>query len=230
MNRYPLDDKGMESIVLDIMQNDKFQKEMVFKLCILLRNAMAYVEDEDMDWYKDAQKLLEDVHERKVAFENLRFDQSNGHRTDMSSPYDVSLSPMTLSDEDIGITHETTEAELAVHFNEPLPKKKQEKKVDTMSIEEIESWEKKQDNSNDIYKISARVKNIARGGGGNLTDVGDMLCNTFTHVAKSFYDFAEKISDKETKIKLIELIRRHEDMPGNFIAATHAGVTTKKRK
>lgn len=229
MNRYPLDDKGMESIMLDIMQNDKFQKETILKLCMLLRNAMAYIEDEEMDWYQDAEKILSDVHARKIAFENLRFDQSNGHRTDLTSPYDAPLDAKKIAVSE-NYDPQMTEEELAVHFNEPLPKKKQEKKVDKMSLEEIESWEKKQDNSNDIYKISARVKNLARTGGGNLTDVGDMLCNTYTHVIKAFYDFSENIPDKETKIKLTDLIRRHEDMPGNFIAATHSGVTIKKRK
>jgi hypothetical protein len=92
-----------------------------------------------------------------------------------------------------------------------------------MSLEEIEEWEAKQDNSNEIYKIAARVKNLARGGSLNLTPAGEALCNTFVHVAKELYDFAEKIEDKDLKIKLTELIRKHENMPATLIAAMGAG-------
>lgn len=122
-----------------------------------------------------------------------------------------------------------SEEELAAHFNEVPPKKVEEKQPIDMSVEEVKEWEKQQDNSTDIYKVSARVKNIARDGGrASLTDVGEMLCNTYTHVMKAFYDFADKIKDEQTKRDLIELIRKHEDMPGNFIAATRSNI--KKRK
>lgn len=95
-----------------------------------------------------------------------------------------------------------------------------EKQIEDMSIDELKEWEEKQDNSNDIYKIKARVANLARGGGASLTPVGEMLCNAFVHVAKDLYDFAETISDPAVKAKLIELIRKHENMPANLIAAT----------
>jgi len=55
-----------------------------------------------------------------------------------------------------------------------------------------------------------------------------MLCNTFVHVLKSIYDFADSIEDKDTKIKLIEIMRRHENMPANLIAAAGAGVKGKR--
>lgn len=121
---------------------------------------------------------------------------------------------------------ELTEEELERRFNQKRTKikKVETKKLSDMSLEEIEDWERKQDNGTDIYKISARVKNLARGGNASLTEQGEMLCNTYTHVVKAFYDFAEKIDDKNTKIQLIQLIRSHENMPGNLIAAAGAGV------
>lgn len=121
-----------------------------------------------------------------------------------------------------------TEEELAVHFKEALPTKKKEMNVSTMTLEEIQEWESKQENNNDIYKIAARVKNLARNGDGNLTanltPTGEALCNTFVHIVKAYYDFAETLTDKETKIKLMELTRKQEGIPGSFIAAMHVGV------
>lgn len=123
---------------------------------------------------------------------------------------------------------EMTEADLAKQFGEPPPVRKEGKALNDMSRDEIESWERAQDNSNDLYKIKARVSNLARGGGAALTAQGEMLVNTYVHVLKSLYDFAENIEDSTTKIKLTQLIRKNEDMPGNLIAAAGAGVRTKK--
>lgn len=119
---------------------------------------------------------------------------------------------------------EMNEHELANHFKENAPKKKVvvEPKLETK--EDIEAWEKAQDNSNDIYRISARVKNLARGADASLTPVGEALCNTYTHVLKELYDFAETVKNKKTKAKLLEILRKNEVMPGNFIAAVKNGV------
>jgi len=122
-----------------------------------------------------------------------------------------------------------TEEELAKHFGEAPPVSKPKKKpLHEMTIDEIESAEKAEDNSNDIYKISARVKNLARGGNANLTPMGDMLCNSYTHVLKAFYAFAETLN-QPAKDALVLLIRKHEDMPGNVISAAGVGVKTRKR-
>lgn len=136
-----------------------------------------------------------------------------------------------------GFGEEMGERELAAHFSEPMKRRQRRAEViksgkkdglSGMTMEEIEQWEAKQNNSNDIYKIKARVANIARGGGGSLTEQGEMLCNTFVHVLKALYDFADNIEDKTLRIRLIELIRKQEGMPGNLISAAGAGVKQSK--
>lgn len=121
---------------------------------------------------------------------------------------------------------EMTEAEIAKHFGAKLRKPRLMKgpKLSEMSLEQIEEWEKQQDNSNDIYKVAARVKNLATPLDGSLTSTGIMLCNSFTHVFKDLYDFAETIRSKKTKTRLIELIRSKEKIPGDLIAALRSGV------
>ncbi len=124
---------------------------------------------------------------------------------------------------------EMSEEDLAKYFKEKKEEPKQKAKtLKEMTKEEIESWERAQDNSTDIYKIAARVKNLARGPGMNLTPQGEMLANTYTHVLKAFYDFAEKIEDKNIKAQLTDLIRSQEGMPGNLISAAGAGVRRNK--
>lgn len=125
---------------------------------------------------------------------------------------------------------EMTEEDLEKHFNQKRAKikKEQPKTLDKMTLDEIREWEKTQDNSTDIYKIKARVSNLARGGNASLTPQGEMLCNTYTHVMKAFYDFADKVADKNVKISLLKLIRLQEGMPGTLIAAAGVGVKTKK--
>lgn len=125
---------------------------------------------------------------------------------------------------------EMSEEELERLFTQKRTKKTKDKpkQISQMSLDEIESWEKSQDNSNDIYKIKARVANLARGGNASLTKQGDMLVNTYVHVLKALYDFADQIEDKTVKMGLIKIIRSNEGMPGNLIAAAGAGVTQKK--
>lgn len=211
MNKYPLDDEGIESITKDLLQSHLAQQKTIEKLSNQLSKAISYIENDE--WYEETTTLIKNIHVRNIDFANLRFNQQNGYKTEEISPY-------------LEGGHDTpmTEEELAKHFGEVLPKKKKVQDVSKMTLEEITEWESKQENSNDIYKVAARIKNLARDGKANLTPVGEMLCNTFVHVLKSFYDFAETISDKEIKIKLIELTRKQEAMPGNFIAAAHSGV------
>lgn len=109
--------------------------------------------------------------------------------------------------------------EVAAHFNEKIPDP-EPTLYSPANPEEFEEWEKKQDNSNDIYKINARIKNLARyEANANLTPQGDMVCNSFTHALKSFYDFAETIENEELRTKLLTLTRDQEMVPANLIAA-----------
>ena len=119
---------------------------------------------------------------------------------------------------------EFSEEEMARQFNEPPPVRLPTKPLKEMTKAEIEALESSADNSNDLYKIKARVANLARFGGASLTAQGEMLANTYVHVLKAFYDFAETIPDKTIRNNLVSLIRKHEDMPANLIAAAGAGV------
>ena len=92
------------------------------------------------------------------------------------------------------------------------------------TTEEVDAWQEAQDNSNDIYKVSARVKNLARSSGGALTPAGNMLCNLYTHVLLDLYTFAETIKDEKIKNDLINRIRSHEGLPGNLVNAANPGV------
>jgi hypothetical protein len=252
MNKYPLDQEGVLQVVSSIVDSNSAQQELVMKLCCLLEEAVVFIGDDSLSICKKSKELIQSIDRRKMDFANLRFDQKNGHNTEKLSPYgdsvhgnvlpsaarsvsygDVSLRPggniereMASNDTEENLGEPWTPEELARHFGEPPPKKaKKEKEFSSMTLEEIKEWEMQQANSNDIYKISARVKNLARQDGlASLTSVGESLCNTYTHVLKALYDFAETISDREVKVRLINVIRNQESMPANFIAAIHANV------
>lgn len=254
MNKYPLDQEGVLNAVSSLLEHNRAQEDLIKQLAFFLREAVGYIGDDNLSLCKKADELVESIYKRKTDFANLRFDQKNGHKTDQLSPYaqegegTTVYSPINpaaragawappnsnmpieqevmLSNVEEESGRAWTEEELAEHFGEPPPKKKKlEKEVSSMSSEEIKEWESKQENSNDIYKLSARIKNLARQGGlASLTPVGESLCNVYTHVLKAFYDFAESLPDKEVKIKLVELTRKHETMPGDFISAMHANV------
>lgn len=102
---------------------------------------------------------------------------------------------------------EMSTSELAAQFGVPVPAEKQE-------------------TNNDIYKISARVKNLARGSGASLTPVGDILCNTYTHVLFALYEYSSKLPEPH-KTELFNLIQKHEGMPADVIAAAGAGIKRK---
>lgn len=140
-----------------------------------------------------------------------------------------------INEREKALGEELSEADIARMFGEKT-KKKLTNGVDLsakepfkgMSIEQIEEWEQKQDNSNDIYKVKARVSNLAAATGGSLTAVGEMMVNSFVHVVKDLYDFADTIQDKSLRIQLIERVKKHEGMPGALIDATKSGVKIKK--
>lgn len=73
-----------------------------------------------------------------------------------------------------------------------------------------------QENKNDLYKIAARVKNLARDYDASLTPMGEKLCNGYILILKDLYDFAETLPEA-SKIKLIDLLRSKEDFPRSII-------------
>lgn len=242
--KYPLDSKALEEISTDIVQHNRAQTNLIADLAELLRTAMECVDEEDADdhpWLSDANTLLTSMGKRKIDFENHHFNQKNGHNLGSRSPYAAvaheAIGPIDLKKEADLNAHEAaefggemSEAEVAnlFHTAEPRAKKPKQKKLSKMTLEEIEAWEAAQENSNDIYKVSARVKNLARSAvKANLTAQGEMVVNMFTHVIKELYDFADTIPDKETKIKLTNMVRKQEEMPANLIAALGAGVRVK---
>jgi len=75
-----------------------------------------------------------------------------------------------------------------------------------------------EDEQNSIYRIAAKVKNLARGDDAHLTPVGEAMCNYYIIVLKDFYDFAEDLPGSY-KQELIALIEHHYDMPGKLIRA-----------
>lgn len=131
-----------------------------------------------------------------------------------------------LNEQEAGFGNTMSEADVAKHFSEPAPVQKPSNSL-PKTQEELDKYEEALNNSNDIYRIAARVKNLARGGGGSLTPVGEMMCNSFVHVLKALYDFAETIPEPH-KTNLIELVRNKEGMPADLIAAAGSGVRVKK--
>jgi hypothetical protein len=73
-----------------------------------------------------------------------------------------------------------------------------------------------QNNSNDLYAIDARVKNLARDWDAHLTPMGTILCNHFTFVLKDLYDFSDTLSEPY-KHRLKEILEKHEGMPRKII-------------
>lgn len=239
--KYPLDERTNQEIVAHLVNHERAQAITIKLLTGLMIEAMTYI-DEEEPWYQEAQKFLKNQQQLKVDHENRRFNEE--HLKKQDGPV-ASLNPeiptrssqmpsvgnnmfdamrdASLNDQESKFGSEMSERDLSTHFAE-APKLKKEKKKDfkEMSLEEINEWEKAQDNSNDIYKIKARVANLARGSGASLTPVGEMMVNTFVHVLKDLYDFIETIPDKNMKIQLLQRIRKHENMPGNLIAATKA--------
>lgn len=239
-----------------LVAHERAQRQMVTAISVLLQEAMNEAGAEYALWYEDAKAVLELQKKLKNEHENRIFNEKNGHAEKpvhltpeiVKENYSdimpsigmggMQLDPQTNASmnqyEAKSFGEEMSEEELARHFREKTQKKKDKIDISAkepfkdMSIEEIESWEAKQNNSNDIYKVKARVANLARGAGASLTPVGEMMVNSFVHVVKDLYDFADTIPDKELKIKLIERVRKHENMPGSLIAAVNSSVTVKK--
>jgi len=253
--KYPIDPATTETFLGHLISHDRAQRQYITAISELLKEAMGESGAKETDWYREAKSLFKIQANINMLHENRLFDAKNGHQdkhtvtveapvplgnveieSKVSVP-GVQIDPETnvrLNEEEKAFGEEMSEEELAKLFGQKVDKKggvdlSKKNPFNGMTLDEINEWEAKQNNSNDIYKIKARVQNLAVGiSGGNLTPVGEMLTNTFVHLFKDLYDFAETIPDKEVKIALTEKIRKHESAPGNLISATVSGVKNKK--
>lgn len=255
--KFPLDQLTFDETMFNLMSHVNMQTVLIEKLSQLLTHAMDASEHDDDDWFKDSTALFSDLRRIKVENETARWNKSNyeaqnplsnlptvrsnvgkveviqrddGHIVGLPGlQFDEALN-MKANKVEEGFGPEMSEEEMERMFSQKRSKVKkvEEKKLAEMTMTEIEDWEAKQNNATDIYKVAARVKNLARGGNASLTAQGEILCNTYVHVMMAFYAFSDKIEDKNTKIQLISLIRSQEGMPGTVIAAAGAGVKLKK--
>lgn len=257
--KYPIDPLTTETFFGHLIANDRAQRKTIQALSQLLTLAMSEMGMEDTDWYDEAKKFFQLQRKLQIEHETRIFNAKNGHPDTAIVKVDtgievgpveevkevthvpgITIDPQMnaeLNEKEKAFGEEMSEEDIARLFNE-RPKKKSVSGVDmsqkdpfkNMSLEEIREWEQKQDNSNDIYKIKARVGNLAVSiSGGSLTPVGTMMVNSFVHVVKDLYTFADTIPDKTLKIALVERIRSHESMPGSLIAAASAGVKMKRQ-
>lgn len=231
--KFPLDPVTYVETINQIVEHEKTQSLIIEKMTSLLEDILHDTKLEDGDtatepWHYEATSLIKDIKALNKEHETRRFNEAN-YRA--QNPEKGGSIIRALDDDFIASGEgEMSEEDLARHFKEKPKKAKKEKpkQLSEMSLDEIQSWEKAQENSNDIYKIKARVANLARGPGVSLTPQGEMLCNTYVHVLKALYDFAENVQDKNIKVQLTDLIRKQEGMPGNLIAAAGVGVKMKK--
>src|ERR1700722_11833727 len=224
--KFPIDPITFVETLNQVAEHERNQTLLIHKMAELLEAA---TDDEDLGdepWYKESKTLLKDLETLRIYHESRRFNEANLRAQNPEKEGQI----ISAFEEPTG-SGEMSEEELSRHLGQKPEKKKKEKpkQLEQMTLEEIESWEKQQENSNDIYKVKARVANLARGPGVSLTPQGEMLCNTYVHVLKALYDFADKLEDKNTKVQLIALIRSQEGMPGTLIAAAGAGVNMKDK-
>lgn len=225
--KYPLDEISFAETLTRFLEHNKGQIAVVDQLKLLLEEAMDREEDADCSWYVECESVLKELHSLKVYHDSRRFNENNGHY----EPKEAASQLFRDDAPDSPDGGEMSEDELSRMFKEKRATKevkKLGKSLKEMSLEEINDWEAAQDNSNDIYKIKARIANLARGPGMSLTPVGEILCNSFVHMLKALYDFADKLEDKSVRIQLIALIRNQESVPGTIIGAAGAGVKKEK--
>lgn len=68
-----------------------------------------------------------------------------------------------------------------------------------------------------IYQVADRIKNRAREKGAALLPNGEALCNLYTHVLMSFYEYADKLPEPY-KTELETLIKSKENLPLQVIS------------
>lgn len=257
--KYPIDALTTETFFGHLIQHERQQRQIILALTSLLKEAMDLCpnDGEPDEWFLEAHKLFNIQKKIKVEHETRIFNAKNGHPENhnikISVPTEVGQMPPgeivhvpgatidpemnhKLSKHEESFGGEMSEEEIAAMFDDK-PVRRPKGGVDLtkkepfkgMTLDEIESWEASQNNANDIYKVKARIQNLAVGiSGGNLTPVGEMMVNSFVHVVKDLYEFADTIPDKSIKIALTERVRKHESMPGTLISAASAGVKVKK--
>lgn len=219
--KYPLDEQTFAETVTRMVEHNRGQLAVISRMSTLLEEAMDREGDADCEWYLESETVLKDLNTLRVYHESRIFNENNGHYEPKAAAEIFREGP------EVDDGGEMSEDELSRLFKEKRNNKKPKESVkplNKMSLEEIEDWESAQDNSNDIYKIKARIANLARGPGMSLTAQGDILCNSFVHVCKALYEFANGLTVPEEKIQLIALIRAQESVPGTIIAAAGAGV------
>jgi hypothetical protein len=222
-----LDAESIQNSLKTLANHDRAQREYIQKLTSIIESAMIEMGSEDSDWFQEAKELMQFNETNRIDNENRRFHENTLRaQEELENPKRRHAKAIVrdVVQQDHEYDGELAQNDLAKYFKERPVKPTNQPNFGKMSLEQIEEWERKQENSNDIYKIKARVANLARGGGASLTPQGEMLCNTYVHVLKSFYDFADRIPDREMRLRLIELIKSNEGMPANLINAAGAGV------
>lgn len=255
--KYPIDPQTAETFFGHLIAHDRAQRQMIQALTLLITEAMAEPTPEQPDWYDEARKLLNLQKLLKREHETRIFNSKNGHQdptvikientieTGNVEPISntvyvpgIVIDPAMnarLNKQEESFGEEMSEEEIARMFNEKHTKKlidgidmTKKNPFKGMTLQEITNWEEKQNNSNDLYKIKARIQNLVATAGGSLTSAGEMVVNSFVHVVKDLYEFANTVSDKELKIELIERIRKHENMPATLMSALNGGVRMNK--
>jgi hypothetical protein len=241
--QYPLDTLSTKEFFDHILAHEQAQASTIQAMESLLNEVLQSVDFEDGDNESLQRKIslmVKGMAQLKIDHENRRFNENNLRvARGMQPKSSQKIAPPTLKiqlkpigekemvDIENSIGEEMSEAELSRFFSTEKPakkpKKEEEKPFSKMTLEEIKEWEAKHDNSNDIYKVAARVKNLAREGGKSLTAHGEMLANSYVHVLVSLYKFADKLGNAEERIKLTELIRSQEGMPAQVISAAGVG-------
>lgn len=213
-----IDIASAETMFGKLIHNNRCQHHAIELLSLLLKEAIMENKNSESEWVKQASNLL-NTQDAPMEIPNEKVENYSA--------------PIIASDATIG--EEVSEAELSRHFGEKLDQK-DKPEVDLsekdpfkdMSLEQIKAWERTQDNSNDIYKVKARVQNHVSYTGGSLTGVGEMLCNSYVHVLMSLYEFSGKIKDSTTRQELINIVKKSESMPADLIAAISKNVKAKK--
>lgn len=246
--KYPIDHLTAEQFFGHLIAHHRALETQVSSLTRLLMEAMSEMGMEDTDWFTEAKDLIKNIKSIERDHELRIFNESNGHGTPQRADTEIvqkvtenaqkQFTPeqnAMANQQEKSFGEEMSEDDLAAYFKEKRTKKKEHKvnlsKKDPfagMSLDEIQAWEAEQDNSNDLYKVKARVMNLARAStGGTVTPVGEILVNTYVHVLMDFYKYAATL-DKDVRYEMTQRIRKHEDMPGKIIAASTANVKVKK--
>lgn len=214
--KYPLDKNILKETLQSIESHSQSQEEIINKLSQILTEAVKSTNDKDASWIiaskeffknkKESENNIESfiVHKDSFAQDSLE-NEAEAWKEDELDRYFNKKESKTLRD--------MTEEEIDCT---PIPKLEK-------LVKEAEEEEEKSNNSTDIYKIKARVANLARGPGMHLTPTGEILCNVFVHMLKELYDFTDTLKDEKIKESLYTIIRKQENVPNTIIAAAGQG-------